>query len=492
MERLFEYRDELLYCHHTLDRHPRTTDHAVHAHEKMEIYYLISGTGTFLIEGSQYALHAGDILLMRTAETHKLLVDEGQPYERISIHFAPELLDWMDPDGQLLRAFTARPLGQLNQYTPGDFHRKYWQAAFEDFDFAASAHVRAHIIARIAVLLPELCDAYDRRCGQILPVRGAAAQLVTLVNEHLFEELSIPALASAFYCSPSQVNRLFRQATGTSVKQYILMKRLLSARSMLQRGDSAGMYAALAGLTIIRCSTGPIKSSFPNSPAATCQGQAPYQTKEHSIEGMRKGGTHETASPLGWPFCICLSVYLFSGLRLRDDDTDAVGDNGYGCGFAQLLRCGGQSRVNIGHPGHVHGFDHGAGFRSGHKITACLLQHACQYLRLPLVHLRTFRRYVFNVAGDLRSVVPLRKPAVKRLAAMPVAKRRAQDDDPALAHAGLSGRHAFDGLVHVLVQGISPLDVTTISDTTASTCDSRLLNAQPWRCAASGSPPRRQ
>ena len=247
MERLFEYRDDLLYCHHTLDRHPHTADHAVHAHEMLEIYYLISGAGTYLIEGSQYPLHTGDILLMRTAETHKLIVDEGQPYERIAIHFAPELVRWMDPDGALLRAFTARPLGQLNRYAPGDFHRKYWQAAFEDFDFAASAHIRAHIIARIAVLLPELCDAYDRRSGQIAPGRGTAAQLVAFVNEHLFEELTIPMIASAFYCSPSQVNRLFRQATGTSVKQYILMKRLLSARAMLQRGDNAGDVCSACG-----------------------------------------------------------------------------------------------------------------------------------------------------------------------------------------------------------------------------------------------------
>ncbi|MCI8359840.1 MAG: AraC family transcriptional regulator [Clostridiales bacterium] len=45
--------------------------------------------------------------------------------------------------------------------------------------------------------------------------------------------------------SRSQLNRLFRQATGSSVWDYILLKRLVAARNAIRKG-SAASEAAIA------------------------------------------------------------------------------------------------------------------------------------------------------------------------------------------------------------------------------------------------------
>ena len=65
MSAVFSYRDEVLYSHHTVDVNPDRESFSMHAHEWMEIYYCISGQGTYLVEGQQYPLEAGDIFIMR-------------------------------------------------------------------------------------------------------------------------------------------------------------------------------------------------------------------------------------------------------------------------------------------------------------------------------------------------------------------------------------------------------------------------------------------
>lgn len=71
MESHFYYRDEDLFVHHTLDKHPTPDSFPMHAHERMEIFYFLSGCGAYLIEGTQYDLCAGDVLIMRHAEAHQ-------------------------------------------------------------------------------------------------------------------------------------------------------------------------------------------------------------------------------------------------------------------------------------------------------------------------------------------------------------------------------------------------------------------------------------
>ncbi len=266
MKHLFTYRDELLYCHHSLDHSPQAADFSIHAHEMYEIYYMITGAGSYLVEGTQYPLHSGDLMIMREAETHKLLIDTSQPYERIAIHFSPQLIRLFDASGELLRPFRDRPLGQLNRYCADDFPNPHWKTAFQDFDFSNSTQVRAHVIARLISLLPALCDAFDVRRGDVVPMHGAEAHLVAYVNEHLFESITTKALGATFFGSPSQISRTFHRATGTSLKQYISVKRLLAARAMIQRGESAGLVCTACGFDDYSAFYRAYKKQFAKSP----------------------------------------------------------------------------------------------------------------------------------------------------------------------------------------------------------------------------------
>lgn len=264
---LYSYRDTDVYTHHSVTPSPSADEFPMHAHEWMEVLYFISGKGTYLVEGHQYPLRAGDVFILRPAEMHKLVIDPSEPYERIVIHFSPALLKGLDSEGCLLRPFYDRPLGQLNRYGVEEEGSLLLRAAFQQFTFQQVEDVRMHLIGRLVMLLTVM-NGMHRRTQTHAPVEGLAGQILAYVNEHLFEDISIQSIAAAFYRSPSQISRIFRQATGNSLWKYVTIKRLMAARELIQRGEPAAVAANVCGFSEYSSFYRAYKSYFGHSPRA--------------------------------------------------------------------------------------------------------------------------------------------------------------------------------------------------------------------------------
>lgn len=265
MDALFSYRDELLYCHHSLTETPDPAAFPIHAHEMPEIYCFLEGCGRYLVEGTLYPLAPGDVLLMRPAETHKLILEEVRPYRRMAIHFSPALLKELDGEGRLLRPFFDRPLGQNNHYPAEQYPRL--RQALTDFRLTPGLE-RLQILSRLLLLLTELAAVYPGRLGELTVSDGLPAQLVSYVNSRLFEPISLEEISHRFSRSASQVSRVFRSATGTSLWEYVLLKRLLAARAMLQRGETAARAALECGFSDYSAFYRAYRKRFGHSPAA--------------------------------------------------------------------------------------------------------------------------------------------------------------------------------------------------------------------------------
>lgn len=232
------YTDNEIYAHHSKDFHPDSDEFAIHAHEWHEILYVISGHGSFLVEGAQYTLEAGDIYIMRPGEVHKIITDPKVPYERVVIHFAPSLIKPLDPNLTLLKPFYERPLGQLNKYSPSSDPEGLLRSPFLGFMASKVTNPKLNIAGRLLQFLTVLSGMYGEQ-DSLPQEQNIHSQLVSYVNEHLFENISVQSIADQFYRSRSQISRIFRQATGSSLWEYVTIKRLLAARAMLQRGESA-------------------------------------------------------------------------------------------------------------------------------------------------------------------------------------------------------------------------------------------------------------
>lgn len=249
MERFFYYLDSELYCHHSLDAAPCGENYSVHVHENYELYYFLRGAASYLVEGTEYELKAHDVLLIRNSETHKTKIYSPAPYERVAIHFSPALFSRLDTDGTLLAPFTNHPLGKNNRYREEDFPTDRYKECFRDLDARKhDGENRMFVLSRTLMILTELYEAYQQRGhSESVEDTGPASEIISYINRHLFDALSLESISKRFFLSKSQLNRVFSHATGSSVWEYVRIKRLHAARARLLAGDNAGNVCTECG-----------------------------------------------------------------------------------------------------------------------------------------------------------------------------------------------------------------------------------------------------
>ena len=226
---------------HSVTENPNDRDFKLHMHDDYELFCLASGKVGYIVEGRVYDLRPGSLMLMRSTETHRLLVYGSERYERYTCNFRPELLRERGFSEELMAAFTERGLGERNLYLPEEFSGVEPLALFRQA--YASCEVTDRESVLIANLTALLCAVHTvfTACPEPLPraKEDVGKELIDYINANLMEELSLQRLSDEIHMSPSQINRVFHRLTGTSVYHYILSKRLIIAQSMIVSGESA-------------------------------------------------------------------------------------------------------------------------------------------------------------------------------------------------------------------------------------------------------------
>ena len=235
-------RTEAFYLSHTRDERADDRKFPLHIHDSYELYVFAEGNVDYLVEGNVYTLRPGALMLMRNAETHKPIVNRGdEPYERYVLQIRPEVLVRRGFPEELLCVFTDRELGRRNLYTPSEFpyfsplqcmQKMLSEGNYLPPDQAIEANLRALLAAALVAFRRDPHAHMQEK-------QNVAQDVIEYINENLVDELSLESISAAFHMSPSQISRVFRRMTGTSVYDYILSKRLHLAQARIARGEGA-------------------------------------------------------------------------------------------------------------------------------------------------------------------------------------------------------------------------------------------------------------
>lgn len=243
MNILHSYRSAGLQIVHSRDDAPRAENFRMHTHTTAEIYCFVSGSGIYHIEGSEYPLKPGDILLMRPAEAHFIEIVPGVPYERICINFDVGLFTPMDPENTLTRPFFQRKAGKRNHYSANDPGSDVCQQYIANM----LQHDRMKLLPYLMLLLQEIGAAFDRTAATDVQPDTIEYRIIRYINNHLGDDLSLETLCDHFFISRTQLCRRFKRATGSSVGSYISAKRLITARGLLLQGQKAAEVCVACG-----------------------------------------------------------------------------------------------------------------------------------------------------------------------------------------------------------------------------------------------------
>lgn len=237
-KKLFRYRSDNLNCWHIVDETPKNNC-AMHTHDHYEIYYFVSGECSYLVEGTLYSLKPGDIMIMRPLEAHKCIVNStSTPYERIVINISVDFLSKIDSDDNILSVMMNRPLGTSNKFTLQDFGHNLCNDCYASIILEPEKISRIDIISRALLILSEVKNVIEKN-NKVIRTSDIGSKLIDYINNNLYNQLSLESISNEFFMSQSQINRIFRKKTGSSVGQYISTKRLITARNKIRAGHTA-------------------------------------------------------------------------------------------------------------------------------------------------------------------------------------------------------------------------------------------------------------
>jgi len=265
MATIFKYNDDDFYIFHALNPAEAPWHFNMHAHRDPEIYCFLGGKAQYRVEGTVYDLQPGDVLLMRTAETHKPEIDTSLPYERFVFNFRPEYLDKLDPSGTLWRMFFDRPLGKGNLYRPKCLSDVSYLRSVAEMA-KQGLPIRPLLLSKFLTVLSECADIYVGGTQTKSAPTGRVTRIVRYLNIHLTDELTLDGIAEHFYLSRSQLCRIFREGTGSGVMEYIRIKRLMAAREQIASGIPAGRAATACGFSDYSSFYRAYKGYFGHSP----------------------------------------------------------------------------------------------------------------------------------------------------------------------------------------------------------------------------------
>ena len=228
---------------------------ALHHHDFYEIYFFLSGNVSYNIESRSYRLSSGDVLVISPQELHQpVFSPEKQHYERYVLWISESFLQqYVLQDQDLSQCFhTTRP-GHTNLIRPDGVSRELLNYLFQQLvreqdseEFAAELSCLS-LLAQLLVVVNRMALRAGRAPEPRENADSVVYRILTYINEHYSEDLTLDFLANEFFLSKYHLSREFSRVVGTSVHRYIVQKRLIMARQLMAAGTSTSEVSQLCG-----------------------------------------------------------------------------------------------------------------------------------------------------------------------------------------------------------------------------------------------------
>lgn len=233
-----------------------------HSHEYVQIWYVVSGSCTHIVEGAEYPLRAKNIFVIPPFVEHGLK-DERDNFTIICCEFPAELItgdNLFDPAGRGLLRYTciesfAAVLSRTRPcHTPGELSRVMLEQLLDEmlaeYDRRAEYYeiiLKADVLKLLTLLARDYSEAMADGGAIVRSYSAYIDKAVAFIEENFRDKLHIEDAAKAASMSVSYFSYFFRERTGRSFREYVSQRRIEAAKVILLQGGTAAEAAAGAG-----------------------------------------------------------------------------------------------------------------------------------------------------------------------------------------------------------------------------------------------------
>lgn len=259
---------------------------AAHVHKAVELLYVKKGSYTVLLDGVEYDLCQGDLVLFCSNAIHHVYSKNLPENEYYVIKIAPTFfLHFSEQEGtEYVMRFALNRRGSKCIWRASELANTPMHAILQSLIAEQNNHKYASQVAiklKIMELLVEILRS-DSPAAEKSPHNQTAALIydtMVYVRNHYAEDVDERELAHGLGMSYSYFSRSFKRVTGMTFKQYLNRTRVNQAEKLLCRGN------ALVSEVATKCGYNSI--SYFISVYKSITGKTPHQSlqKSNSSQG---------------------------------------------------------------------------------------------------------------------------------------------------------------------------------------------------------------
>lgn len=214
-----------------------------HFHIGYEIILVTQGESVFKINDALCHFEKYSIVFINNLEKHEMQTLK-LPYSRYMAIIDADFFDNIIKDSVLLSIFKIRPKGFKNGFK---LKKEHVDSIEEIFYQLSLIHSKKQEFWQIEfnALLSKLIVLIYRNYKEHFPIQNIDKaekrifDIQSYIDENFKKELSLESLSSQFYLNRYYLAHLFKEVTGFTVKQYILLKRIAFAKNELYFTDKS-------------------------------------------------------------------------------------------------------------------------------------------------------------------------------------------------------------------------------------------------------------
>lgn len=244
-----------------------------HYHDFHKILVFLGGHAAYAIEGQNYALEPGDMVLVPRGAIHKPEIQPGMAYQRYVLYLSPSLLKRAaseETDLELCFRQASRDYSYVLRPERAEDAVRLLEAlsqALREDAYGRDLLCRA-LLVQFLVSVSRNMDGHHLRYVSSAACDEKIVGILKYLNLHIGESFSIDDLSRQFYMSKYYMMRRFKAETGHTIHGYLTEKRLLLAREKIAAGEALSRVSEDCGFGDYSTFSRAYKKRFGVSPNA--------------------------------------------------------------------------------------------------------------------------------------------------------------------------------------------------------------------------------
>lgn len=222
-----------------------------HSHNAVELYFTLSDLPDVLLNDTVSAVPAGTLIIIPPFCVHQLYHETNKIYERYILTINTQWLHSVFCHKEDTFSYFLENTSPI-LLTPTSSQSEAWQHKLNYLLSFPSCTTPEAMSCFFELLyeLNQMIDMLSPEGNSLFPISSTQKrinEMISYIQEHIYENLTVMDLAAHFYLNPDYLSRFFKQHVHISISRYITLQKIATAQSLLREGYTVAQVQEMLG-----------------------------------------------------------------------------------------------------------------------------------------------------------------------------------------------------------------------------------------------------